>query len=241
VIRDARLAPHGIFGDLHFNPKHALAEQLAWDAEHAPENVGLSHNVVARVKCRGAGAVVEAITHVYSVDLVADPATTRGLFEQVATTPRRDNPVNSEALNCEELTLDQLRANRPDLVTAIIEEIGAKEAADAAAEIALLKTQNDAFKAREEQLAREGDVRALLVEAELSADSVSEVFFRQLMSAGDADCRQLIADRVQTIKNASAKSASRTAPVSKDQHLVEGLGRAAVLPTDPRSFANAIR
>ena len=26
----------GLYGNLHFNPKHAVAEQLAWDAEHAP-------------------------------------------------------------------------------------------------------------------------------------------------------------------------------------------------------------
>ncbi len=32
-IRSVRSAADGLFGDLHFNPKHALAEQLAWDAE----------------------------------------------------------------------------------------------------------------------------------------------------------------------------------------------------------------
>jgi hypothetical protein len=74
-------AGEGLFGDFHFNPKHALAEQLAWDAEHAPENVGFSHNVEARIARRGDRVVVEAITRVQSVDLVADPATTRGLFE----------------------------------------------------------------------------------------------------------------------------------------------------------------
>ena len=30
--------------------KHALSEQLVWDAEHAPQNVGMSHNVLARTK-----------------------------------------------------------------------------------------------------------------------------------------------------------------------------------------------
>ncbi|MEM1186810.1 MAG: hypothetical protein AAGI53_17630, partial [Planctomycetota bacterium] len=38
----------GLYGDLHFNPKHRIAEQFAWDAEHAPANVGLSHNVLAK-------------------------------------------------------------------------------------------------------------------------------------------------------------------------------------------------
>ena len=71
----------GLFGDLQFNPKHALAEQLVWDAEHAPENVGFSHNVQARTAKRGDQTIVEEILAVQSVDLVADPATTRGLFE----------------------------------------------------------------------------------------------------------------------------------------------------------------
>ena len=53
-----------------------------WDAEHAPQNVGMSHNVLARTSRDGDETVVEAITKVQSIDLVADPATTAGLFEQ---------------------------------------------------------------------------------------------------------------------------------------------------------------
>jgi hypothetical protein len=85
VIRGALVRPgEGLFADFHFNPKHVLAEQLLWDAEHAPENVGFSHNVEARTARRADRLVVEAITRVQSVDLVADPATTRGLFESQA-------------------------------------------------------------------------------------------------------------------------------------------------------------
>jgi hypothetical protein len=80
-VRQVRVAADGLYGDFHFNPKHPLAEQLLWDAEHAPENVGFSHNVEARTSKRGGKVVVEEITNVTSVDLVADPATTRGLFE----------------------------------------------------------------------------------------------------------------------------------------------------------------
>ena len=90
TIRSVAMRPgEGLFADFHFNPKHALAEQLIWDAEHAPENVGFSHNVEARTSRRGERVVVEAITRVQSVDLVADPATTRGLFESAARSGRR--------------------------------------------------------------------------------------------------------------------------------------------------------
>lgn len=112
VVRNVEHRPgEGLFGALLFNPKHPLAEQLAWDAEHAPQNVGLSHNVLARTRREGAETVVEAITHVQSVDLVADPAATRGLFEQER--PRSGAP------GLEGLTLEDLTRLRPDLCEAL--------------------------------------------------------------------------------------------------------------------------
>ncbi|QDU54321.1 hypothetical protein [Aeoliella mucimassa] len=87
----------GLFADLHFNPKHPLAPQLAWDAEHAPSQVGLSHNVLARTSHDGNTLVVEEITKVESVDLVADPATTRGLFESNTTESKNTEAKTIEA------------------------------------------------------------------------------------------------------------------------------------------------
>jgi hypothetical protein len=99
TIRGIVMRPgEGLFGELHFNPKHALAEQLIWDAEHAPENVGFSHNVEAQTGRRGERVVVEAITRVQSVDLVADPATTRGLFESAESDGKEgDSPIFARA------------------------------------------------------------------------------------------------------------------------------------------------
>jgi len=113
-IRNVRLTEgEGLFGDLHFNPRHAIAAQLAWDAEHAPENVGFSHNVVARTKHQSQQLVVEAIEKVQSVDLVADPATTRGLFESA------EDETSAEQPRIDALTLEHLQLHRPDLVEAI--------------------------------------------------------------------------------------------------------------------------
>jgi len=84
MIRNVQLRENeGLFADFWFNPKHSIAEQLLWDAEHAPDNVGFSHNVEAVVKRDNTAALVERIVSVRSVDLVADPATTQGLFESV--------------------------------------------------------------------------------------------------------------------------------------------------------------
>lgn len=99
AIRTVRVRPEeGLFADFHFNPKHALAEQLIWDAEHAPENVGFSHNVRAKTARRGEHVEVESIDEVQSVDLVADPATTAGLFESA---PDKENAVPVEQLLAE--------------------------------------------------------------------------------------------------------------------------------------------
>ena len=84
MLRNIVARATGLFGDLHFNPKHPIAEQLAWDAVNAPGSVGLSHNIEADVTRKGSTIIVEKITSVKSVDIVAEPATTEGLFESSA-------------------------------------------------------------------------------------------------------------------------------------------------------------
>jgi hypothetical protein len=124
TIRGVVMQPgEGLFADFHFNPKHAVAEQLVWDAEHAPENVGFSHNVEARLARRDGRVVVEAITRVQSVDLVADPATTRGLFETAAQAGETPAP---QVVSVRPPTLDDLKRDYPELVAAIREEQAAE-------------------------------------------------------------------------------------------------------------------
>lgn len=84
LLRNVKVRDGGLYGDFHANPKHPLFEQLAWDAENSPESVGFSHNILGRTSQRGGQTVVEEISKVTSVDLVADPATTKGLFESTA-------------------------------------------------------------------------------------------------------------------------------------------------------------
>ena len=75
---NVQLSEGGLFANLHFNPRHVLAEQLIWDAENAPQNVGFSHARADLIR-RNGREVVESIDKVLSVDLVANPATTGGL------------------------------------------------------------------------------------------------------------------------------------------------------------------
>jgi len=91
LVRNVRVVEdEGLFADFHFNPKHLYAEQLLWDTENAPENVGFSHNIEAEVVQENDMQIVQKIVAVRSVDLVADPATTQGLFESCE---QPDTPV----------------------------------------------------------------------------------------------------------------------------------------------------
>lgn len=80
-LENVRFEKSGLYADLRFNPKHALAEQFAWDAENAPGNVGLSHDAEGKTRQEGGTTLVEEITRVHSVDLVSDPASVKGLYE----------------------------------------------------------------------------------------------------------------------------------------------------------------
>jgi hypothetical protein len=74
----------GLYGDLKFNPKHSDAEQILWAIENDPSSIGLSHNASVRISgAAGSRKTVESIDGVRSVDIVADPATTSGIFESV--------------------------------------------------------------------------------------------------------------------------------------------------------------
>ncbi|MDO4549659.1 MAG: hypothetical protein Q4C96_00230 [Planctomycetia bacterium] len=97
----------GLFADLYFNPHHFLAEQLIWDAEHSPKNVGFSHNVRAITERVDGKVQVKKILCVNSVDLVADPATTTGLFESWNAHLRQDSL--QEELNSIKTQLEEMK------------------------------------------------------------------------------------------------------------------------------------
>lgn len=79
---NVRMQGDGLYGDLQYNPAHPLAEAFRWWIKHDPTAIGLSHNATAEVQNTATGGeLVTEIRDVDSVDLVADPATTQGLFE----------------------------------------------------------------------------------------------------------------------------------------------------------------
>ncbi|HZZ74193.1 MAG TPA: hypothetical protein VFE24_18300 [Pirellulales bacterium] len=233
IRRAAWRTDSGLFGDLHFNPKHALAEQLIWDAEHAPENVGFSHNVEARTSKQGNHVLVEEILRVQSVDLVADPATTRGLFEgapEPCAPPPLPSPAAADfsAEGLAGLSLAQLESVRPDLCR----ELRAAPLAECerlAAELAPVRAELG-------RLRRDEAIRRLLAEFALppleSARSegtaargsiLSESFLASLRLAADAaEMRRLVEDRAALVGALRAHpNKAAPWPCSRDQYADE--------------------
>ncbi len=222
----------GLRGDLHANPKHRLFEQLAWDAEHAPESVGLSHNIQAKTRREPDGnIVVEEITRVQSVDLVADPATTRGLFEQTGdqVITKKENEVEVN-----DITLAFMEQERPELLRQIktdmlTEHANSEEAKATAttlkelteaneAKIKTLTEEVDRYKVAEKLQEQRDKIDKVLVEAKLPETLITNVFRQTLLEAkDDAAVKALIEDRA-----AMAKQMKATKPRSTEQLLSEG-------------------
>lgn len=94
VHKNVREEGNGLYADHHFSPKHPLAEQLFWDAENAPNNLGYSIASRGRsTKTDSEGRrIIEEICfdrRTHSVDLVTSPATTRGLAESRKPTMKK--------------------------------------------------------------------------------------------------------------------------------------------------------
>jgi len=235
VIRNvAARSGEGLFGDLHFNPKHDLAEQLLWDAEHSPQNVGFSHNVQARTVRRGDEVVVEAITKVQSVDLVADPATTQGLFESGTT----DDEAKSADPIAPTLTVDRLKRDHAELVEELCRE--------QVAELDELRAEVRRLQQREAVHRRHAVARRLLREFDLPEAGdpqagviVSDRFFDSLLAAKDEQAmRHLVEERAALVRGlcgAKTPAAMGRGPLSRSQHLVD-----AALRLDTRAFVEAI-
>lgn len=208
----------GLYGDLFVNPQHVLAEQLFWDAENAPENVGLSHDVSGKVTRRGGKPTVESIDTVRSVDLVADPATTAGLFEDEEP-ELEDTEIPIMEIDLKEATLDQLTAERPDLLEAITKKLAKSEEAKAKDEqIKKLTEEVAAMKASTAKAVLEAAIAKELAEAKLDPENETacpDFFMEQLQGIAEADKRKpIIEDRKKLVEAAASKGK----PISESRH-----------------------
>lgn len=80
-LENVRWRLDGLYADLHLLTSDPATAKILEAAQRNPRLFGLSHNAEGKGHNEGGTFVVEEITEVRSVDLVADPATNHSLFE----------------------------------------------------------------------------------------------------------------------------------------------------------------
>jgi hypothetical protein len=106
----------GAYGDWTFPARHPLAEQVVWDAQHAPHGVGFSIDGDGRKRREGGRVIVESVDHLYSIDLVDTPATVGGFWESERRTMQ---------LSTVGRILELLKYRRPGYARALREQVEA--------------------------------------------------------------------------------------------------------------------
>lgn len=131
-IVNVREGKDGTYGDLQYLTKHPFAPTLVEAAQTMPDVYGFSINGKGRVKNNKGETVVESIDSLRSVDLVADPATAKSLFES------EEMP---ETKSCDQLIGELIAAlvveGKEDLVKDVIKlkkKLGGGEAEEEPAE-----------------------------------------------------------------------------------------------------------
>jgi hypothetical protein len=141
VYRGCENRADGVYGSLHFNPKHSLAESVCWFAENQPEALAFSHNArgSGEKKDKDGRVIIESLIKVRSVDLVADGGTTMSLFEAEGAMP--ENASNQAPPAAEAPTVPTMEAGFLALQNAILgnSEWGDDEKMSAMKELVKLK------------------------------------------------------------------------------------------------------
>lgn len=251
-VKNARFVENdGVRGDIHFNPKHPMADHVMWLAEHAPGKLGMSHHAYGAVGRGGSGAlVVKKINRVKSVDIVTDPATTAGLFESEGgggnPTPEVTKPPakgGGKPMELKDLKLTELQEARPDLIkdltASVVKELQESESAKAE------KKELDELRIKVKVGERRELVEKKLLEAKLPTAVVTDLFKQTLMEAKDEPAiGALIEDRKKlatNIKATTPKATESTLTESQKNGNGTGTGTDRPAPTNGKEMAAAMR
>lgn len=127
IVNARFIEGEGIFGDVELLKSHPMYERLMESAEKMPNCMGFSHLAdCARKRVGGVDEVIK-IRKVYSVDLVANPATTTSLAES-----EEKKSVKSMCEKCckmESIACDSTKKHK-DRLKLIAEEYGMKDTDD---------------------------------------------------------------------------------------------------------------
>ena len=196
-------------------------------AENMPKIAGTSQNASGRFAVVNGRKVVESITKVYSVDLVANPATNNGVFES-ENLDHKENLMEDYA----KIVMEELKIRRKDLCEALITEGNEAGQKSRDAEVKTLTDEKDkavqeadTLKVEKALAGKSATVDKMLNESKLPKEAKTDVFKEQLMKCEpvkdgdtiDEQVKKLIDDRMLAI---AGKTGVRN--MGGGKHLDEG-------------------
>ena len=156
-------------------------------AKVMPESVGCSHVADIEIVRDNGDLVVESINEVFSVDLVASPATNENMFESHNSNSNKE----TKQMDYKEVNLEDLRTARPEIVEALVGE--GKTSRDdefktLEAEKQEIEKKHDEISVKVAHSEKLAVVEKLITESKLPKEAVTDTFRKTLLaieSTGD--------------------------------------------------------
>jgi len=187
-IENARFDGGKIRGDIRL--LNTEGGKLAYEiASNVPDIAGMSHNAFGKFHRENGVEVVESIEKVVSVDVVTEPATNNGFYENKLNDSKGKGVPE---MDYSEVTMVGLKEARKDLVNTLMED--GKESRNAEVEKIIkeneglkkekdeLQKKLDEMEVKETLVAKEAAIGKMLEESELPQEAKTEVFKKTLMA-----------------------------------------------------------
>lgn len=150
-------------------------------AKTMPESVGCSHVADIDVTRDNGELLVESIKQVFSVDLVASPATNKNMFESQNVNRNQE----TEEMNYKEVKLEELRTARPDIVEKLIGEGKTSrddEVKTLEAEKVEIEKKFDEISVKVAHSEKLAVVNKMITESKLPKEAITDTFRKTLLA-----------------------------------------------------------
>ncbi len=232
--KNVRVVEGKMRSDLHLIDNVTVREHVLPIAKSQPNLIG--NSIVARVVMERAKDGFEEIKKIMaarSVDLVAEPGTTSGLFE--SHTPAA---MQEDTMDLKTLTVEQLRTERADLIEALLAD---RKHADEVAELKA-KTETMAQEATEKdrKLAEYEMKETARVRAQLISDLVASMKAPDAFKYETVEGKKVIKGTLARVLDRCQTQTDMEAAVQEWEAICQEAQKKPEAPTTPLSFESAI-
>lgn len=192
---------HKTYGDLKLIENTNIATKLKEIAKSMPEVAGISIHVAAKYHLdEDDTEIIDEIVKAYSGDLVIEPATTKGLFENV-------NKEKESDMEIKDLTLELIRERKPSILSDLDETIkDLKETINDLKESnKSLKKENDKMKSEVSKLNKEAFIDKKVKESDIPSELITESFKKTLLFSEKEEIENVINDFAEGVKDSGVK------------------------------------